>query len=384
MNRNRAVAAIVLLGLMLLSLPVMAKGPEVTWNEQNGRWSATYSLTTDIGKGGTLDLERVVGGVEVVGGEVKTAEVVIDFGMGERSSREDAEEMYEQFCPVVEEKGQTIRIRQKSRSRWVGNHNHSTHILVRVPAEFDVEGRSDGGALEVTRLVGRVDFSTGGGSISVTQHKGLVDVSSGGGGMEMRDIEGDVRMSTGGGGLELNNITGTVRGSTGGGGIQLADVTSEHGSRITTGGGSIEVDGLKGRFDVSTGGGALRGEDCAGDLTITTGGGAIRLRNMAGDLHASTGGGGIDYRIDNPDMLASSDVQLSTGHGDIDLYLPDALKATVSATIEKYRRTSDIRSDFPLETEEKFDNLYGTLVLNGGGSSISVRTAESKVSIYKR
>jgi len=370
---------------LLLTGAVRAANPDVNWTKEDGHWVATFTVVTDAGAGGSLEVKDIAGSVDVTGSKAKTATVTVKFRLNERASRKEAEKEFADVRPTVTNKGDRVKVEgEKHRWGW-GHSNYSLSVVAEVPATFNLRGNSQGGSLTTEGLSGEVDFATGGGSITVRNHQGEVKTSTGGGSIQLDRVKGTIAMSTGGGSIQMDDVEGELRCTTGGGSIDLMRVTSTDNASLTTGGGSIEVEEVSGSFRLTTGGGGLDLRDSQGDLRVTTGGGSVDLRNLSGTIDASTGGGAIRCRYDDATTAKKANIQLATGYGDVDIYLPADAPMTVTARVNDYRRRSDIRSDFPVEPETRGrDDLFASLTLNGGGGSIDARTNHSRIMIHKR
>ena len=156
-----------------------------------------------------------------------------------------------------------------------------------------------------------------------------------------------------------------------------------------TGGGGISVEGSGGPVVAKTGGGSISVDGSGGPVVVKTGGGSISIEEARGYIEAKTGGGSItaELAIDDPEV--DTHCTLETGGGDITIYLPAELQATIDAELrlKRPKRTYTITSDFPLEIEgdpDSSDRLTARGTMNGGGGLIRLRTTNGDVRIEKR
>jgi hypothetical protein len=266
----------------------------------------------------------------------------------------------------------------------------SGEFMVNVPKEFNLGLSTGGGTISIEDdIKGSVDGSTGGGNIKLRNVvNGKVSLSTGGGNVKAGAIGGDVDLSTGGGDIDINDIKGHVRSSTGGGNITLGKANGD--AQISTGGGNINLSGADGDVTASTGGGNVNVRIASGKVSVSTGGGSVDLKDITGRIVASTGGGEITAELK---PSGKGDSKLSTGGGDIKLYVASDAKATIDATIsitkkwsknsKKYKIISDFKAD-SYEEDEQEEEIRGVYQINGGGERITLSTSNSNISILKK
>ena len=262
-----------------------------------------------------------------------------------------------------------------------------------VSAEISVTSRPD---LHSSRL------ETRGGDIQVYDLRGAVQAESGGGLIQMDRIGSDVVARTGGGEIRLGEIAGSIRCFSGGGLIRVGKAGKE--SWLETAGGDILVQESKGPLHTSTAGGNIHvnraaatvvartaggrievtqadgivlADNSGGSIAVGTAagarlasaGGSIRLRGSSGSLNAVTDVGSILAELVRGARLQDS--QLSTGAGDITVYIPSNIPLTVRALSEA-GSAGRIVSEFSeilvrQAAMESRDGLLAEGALNGGG-----------------
>lgn len=286
-----------------------------------------------------------------------------------------------------------------------------------------VEAKTSGGDLTLHKIAGVARISTSGGDIEVSEMYGELQGSTSGGDVEVRSSQVDGQISTSGGDINLVELKGkTFRATTSGGDIgvdktdcdlfvrtsggdlvigtvnnNLEAYTSggdidikivEKNIKASTSGGDIRVGVVKGFGDLRTSGGDIEVGQAL-DLKVETSGGDIRIDGLIGKLEASTSGGDIEAHKELVKGVKINAMNLKTSGGDIEVYLPANLPATIDAEIVMSRHSSDavIDSDFPLQIlrEEKGSRvyLYGRGMINGGGDLIRLRTSEGSIRILK-
>ena len=111
-------------------------------------------------------------------------------------------------------------------------------------------------------------------------------------------------------------------------------------SSVRTGGGQIDFGEVRGSVRAQTGGGGIRIMYVSGPMEVESSAGSICLTRVAGTVRAATAGGSIRAWI-NPDSPSSGGMvhlagvsQLTSGNGDIVVFLPRNLAADIDATVE--------------------------------------------------
>jgi hypothetical protein len=114
------------------------------------------------------------------------------------------------------------------------------------------------------------------------------------------------------------------------------------------------------------------------------------LKNITGTIVSSTGGGDVVAEL-NPS--GKGDSKISTGGGDIKLYIVGNAKATIEATInierkwsknvKKYKIYSDFKADSYEENQDD-EEIRAVYSINGGGDRIVLSTSQSNIHILKK
>ena len=147
---------------------------------------------------------------------------------------------------------------------------------------------------------------------------------------------------------------------------------------LRTGDGKIEIAGLKGGMDLHTGDGSENLDDVEGKLHATTGDGHIRASGRFDELELKTGDGSVEVRA-NAGSALNAGWRLETGDGSVSLEVPGDLAADVDL------HTSDghIDLDLPVTTSGKIRQNEIQGKLNGGGSSLVIRTGDGSIHLKK-
>jgi DUF4097 and DUF4098 domain-containing protein YvlB len=147
---------------------------------------------------------------------------------------------------------------------------------------------------------------------------------------------------------------------------------------LRTGDGKIDIAGFKGEMDLHSGDGSENLEGVDGKLRASTGDGHITAHGRFDELELKTGDGHVEVTANAGSTLAAG-WRLETGDGNVSLEIPSDLSADVSL------HTSDghIDLDMPIATEGKIrqNEVHGKL--NGGGSSLNIRTGDGSIHLRK-
>ena len=231
-------------------------------------------------------------------------------------------------------------------------------------------------------------LSTEGGHIQMLDVAGDVDAFTAGGHIMAGNISGDAVLRTGGGHIRAGQIGGRARLETDGGNITLKQAGSF--VSVRTGGGQIDFGEVRGSVRAQTGGGGIRIITVSGPMEVESNGGSICLTRVAGAVQAATAGGNIQAWI-NPDAGSSGGKvslrgasQLSSGAGDIVVFLPRNLAANIDAMVES-GGLSHIDADpaLLLNIQALGSRNSGPVraigVLNGGGEVLKLRSTVGKI-----
>jgi TonB family protein len=290
---------------------------------------------------------------------------------------------------------------------------------VAVPRSFNVEVSTGAGDIETPDLDGTVVLVTQGGNIRCGKIGSSASritpaaapaarLETQGGHILVQDVAGDLDAFTGGGHINAGTISGDARLHSGGGHIRAAKIggkadLSTEGGNITVGragglvavrtvGGQIDFGEVQGSVRAQTGGGGIRVTYVAGPMEVETTSGSICLTRVAGSVRAATAGGTITAFI-NPDAPSGGGAvhlagtsQLSSGLGDIVVYLPRNLAVTIEAVVESGGEDKiQMDPSLPLKIQSDGPRSGGSVhangVLNGGGAVLRLRTASGNIQL---
>jgi len=301
--------------------------------------------------------------------------------------------------------------------RTGANAQFYVHYDVAVPSGYSLDVNTGVGDIETQDIGGTASLITQGGNIrtgrigfiglrNVSQKPTTAKLSTEGGHIQVRDIVGNMDAFTAGGHIVAGNISGDAVLRSGGGHIRAGQIGGRaqletDGGNITlkqagsfvsvrTGGGQIDFGEVRGSVRAQTGGGGIRIITVSGPMEVESNGGSICLTRVAGAVQAATAGGNIQAWI-NPDAASSAGKvslpgasQLSSGAGDIVVFLPRNLAANIDALIENGGvNRIDADPALLLNIQQIGNRGSGPVramgVLNGGGEVLKLRTTVGKI-----
>ena len=290
---------------------------------------------------------------------------------------------------------------------WQGLHGpFDITIEIHIPRQFDLDVRTGAGNIAVQDIDGRVHLASAGGNINVGRVGKFENIPAHGSagtannGSMPNNSQGKrpvlpvaARLETQGGEISVGEVAGSLHASTAGGHITTGSIEGD--ASLRTGGGQIYARRIAGSAQLDTGGGNIRIDNAGSGISADTAGGAIVLRQTDAPIQVSAINGSIsawlsDHRADENGQASESGKlsqpsQLSSTSGDIVVYFPRKLSATIDATIEQ-GRGHQIAADpsLPLkisyrESADGLRTIHYTGQLNGGGEVVHLKTSSGNI-----
>jgi len=287
---------------------------------------------------------------------------------------------------------------------------------VTVPSGYNVDVNTEVGDIETQDIGGTASLRTQGGNIRTGRIGGsgprdaapgrsVAKLETQGGHIQVLDVAGDITAFTAGGHISVGSIAGDASLRTGGGHVRAvriggrADLETVGGNitvahtgnfvNVHTGGGQIDFGEVRGSVHAQTGGGGIRVVTVSGPMEVQSSGGSICLTRVSDSLQAATSGGTITAWI-NPDapsgggnVRLSGSSQLTSGNGDIVVFLPRNLAATIDAIVAtggEHRIEADPALHLMIQGAPNGNApVHATAVLNGGGAPLRLRSTAGKI-----
>src|SRR5438309_2686377 len=290
---------------------------------------------------------------------------------------------------------------------------------IAVPRSYNVEVNTEAGDITTGDIGGTASLHTLGGNIKTGRigASGIRDTAWGrsaakleteGGYIQVLDVAGDLTAFTGGGHINVGNIAGDASLRTGGGHIRAGqiggraeldtaggNITVAHAGNyvaVKTGGGQIDFGEVRGSVHAQTGGGGIRVMYVSGPMDVESSGGSICLTRVSGTVRAETGSGTITAWI-NPEAGGNANTsvrldgasQLTSGAGDIVVFLPRNLAANIEAVVEhggEHRIEADPALALQVaKSSQGSGPLRAMAALNGGGPVLKLKTTGGKIKL---
>ncbi len=234
--------------------------------------------------------------------------------------------------------------------------------------------------LEITvpRGLESLSVETLGGDVDVSDLSGAVVAEASGGKINVGHIGGNIDVRAAGGAIVLGVIGGNARCLSGGGAISAMEIHGD--SLLETGGGDIHLRKAGGAVRASTAGGRIEVVEAKGTVQAHTFGGSIEIGSAKG-VHCESASGSIVAQF-LPGILDSF---LSTGSGDITVWIPSNLRVSIRAQNEGSGNVGTVISEFPgLRVMPAGAAVMADLLINGGGPIVQLAGNGGRIYIKKR
>jgi TonB family protein len=377
------------------------------------------SLTTSEGL--TLRLTTDLGSVKIIPLDANAAPVVRYAVHIETDARAPlAQHLLDRYSVIAKSTPAGVEITGTLPPRLARSANSAAQYWVlfevSVPLNYNVEVKTEAGDIETQDIGGFANLATQGGNIrtgrigiisglrAASSERPVAKLETEGGHIQVLDVAGDLAAFTAGGHINARNISGDASLHSGGGHIRAgqiggrADLQTDGGNitvgqagnlvSVRTGGGQIDFGEVRGSVRAQTGGGGIRIMYVSGPMEVESSAGSICLTRVAGTVRAATAGGTITAWI-NPDATTSSGgtvrlpglSQLTSGNGDIVVFLPRNLAADIDAIVESGgERRIEADPALALTVQNQGNGpVHAMAALNGGGAPLKLRTTAGKI-----
>jgi hypothetical protein len=237
-------------------------------------------------------------------------------------------------------------------------------------------------SLEITvpRTLDSLTIQTLGGDIDVSDLNGSLAAEASGGKINVGQVGGNVDIRAAGGTIVLGAIGGTARCLSGGGAISASEIHGD--AQLETGGGDILLRKAGAKVHATTAGGGIEILEAKGTVQANTFGGPIQIGSAKG-VHCESASGSIEAQFLPGIPLLDS--FLSTGSGDITVWIPSNLRVSIRAQNEGSGNVRSVVSDFPgLRVMPAGAAVLAELLINGGGPVLQLAGNGGRIYIRKR
>ena len=353
----------------------------VGWPLQAATTESNLHKTFAVQPGGRLVMEVDRGPIDITTSDRGDVQVEVTRKVTKGSAAKAAE-IFAAHEVTFDQDGDRVEVHakvKKDAQSWFnrGNQNLQVEYHVLAPRRFNLELRTAGGEIVSTDVEGSVKASTAGGSLRFRNITGPFDGQTAAGEIRLESASGRVTAKTSGGSIELGEVGSDTLATTAAGSINIR--TAKAGLTAKTSGGSIELGQAVGPAELRTAAGSIRVKSAQAKLDANTSGGGITIDDARDTVIAHTAAGSITASFSQQPHDAC---QLTTAGGGIDLRLAEKLAFDVEA------RTSggDVTTELPLVSTVVGRQQAGVLQgkLNGGGTSLVLKTSAGNISIRKR
>lgn len=311
--------------------------------------------------------------------------------------------------PVVDVQAEEAKLHEscgKQIIQYDGTGAKSWKIIT--PRDIDLELTTVGGNISVTDVDGNVVMHTSGGSVTVGSVRGNATIITQGGSIKTGSIGGNAQLRTPGTIEVLGDIGGNAELYTTAGKITTGNISGmkavvEAGRAIiinkamevqaNTRQGDISI-GEAARISAQSGGGQIITHRVHGGFHGRTELGDIRLDSAGSWVEASTARGNILVRMAPENVDGDLHMDLQTGNGDLTLYVPSRVKASIEATVQRPAfQSAAIVNEFPAPPRRPSQTLipenkyyaptHTESTINGGGNKILLQVSVGKIMIRK-
>jgi DUF4097 and DUF4098 domain-containing protein YvlB len=337
------------------------------------------------------------------------------------SSEADAQQALKDLKVVIEQDGDKIRVYLQRPADVdfinIGPGGAQANFTVTVPAETNVDLRSDNGELTLSGTQGTASLNTSFGDVTVKELTGGLSVTASNGRITAENINAEdaaISLSSDFGDITTDTIAGkdvTIKSTNGAMTLNQVEASGKLEARSDFGDLEIKA-GTAGILDVHTSNGKVLVEDFNvsgpatvssdfGDLTfvdvrtkgmdlktqngrVTINGaqGRIKAQSSFGDVEVSAEDAIVTLISDNGKVsfngtLVDGEHTLQTDFGDINLTLP----ADIALNFDLKTDFGKIKSDLPVTISGDLDEKHWIGTINGGGLKLTVSTQNGNITI---
>ena len=146
---------------------------------------------------------------------------------------------------------------------------------------------------------------------------------------------------------------------------------------LETSNGDLQVKGTSGDIDGQTVNGGVEVRSVSGPVEVSTTNGNIRLASVSGSARAETTNGEVAAELTR--VGGSGRIELTTTNGDVNVILPDPVRATLDAMTTNGR----VRVGYPIERESGSTARTLRGRIGGGGVTFVLRTTNGNIVVDK-
>ncbi len=379
---------------------------------------------------GSLTLKAEIGSVQVDSWTNDEVKIHIEKRMNARREQR-ARSAFDEVDVVLSRQDNDVHVRviDKKKSIFLRNLRNrvSVKVTVRVPEPYaldlstvdgsivikntkgPVTARAVDGGIEIGSADSQVNAGTTDGNIEIADLTGSITARTVDGDIEVDSTKGHVKASTTDGDIEIHNTRGSVIANAVDGSVDIRHVTGDVIARTTDG--DVEIHSTQGAVTAKSVDGRIETRATEGDVDASTLKGDIDLYGTKGYVKAQAVRGSISLDVartnsdtdragpgpQNIDQDPDTRFLLETTEGDVTIYLPEDLAASIEAEgssggllLSRLWRdeVGRVYSDFGLNQSEWGVFFYrqseASGDINGGGNRIRLQTHSGNIYIKER
>jgi DUF4097 and DUF4098 domain-containing protein YvlB len=192
----------------------------------------------------------------------------------------------EYFEPIMEEKGDTLVLKEKFKKSWdwKGQRKGMSKWTVMVPANTKIEASSASGDVKIAGIKKPVSARTASGDLKLMNCAGGLEIKSASGDIKVNKADGDIKAKTASGDIKLYDVTGALKVKSASGDLKVSGVAFTGASELEAVSGDVEVQLAKAnKFDLNLG-------TVSGDITLDYNGNPVKgfftFKGMKSNLHS--------------------------------------------------------------------------------------------------
>lgn len=393
--------------------PAPCNAQETAFMRDEDGFAERIEQDYEVKPGGSLTLEAEIGSIRVDGWTNDEVEIRIEKRVNTRRE-ERARSAFDEIDVILSRRENDVHIRVVNNDESIFFRNRvSVDMTVRVPescsldlttvdgnigidaVKSPVTARVVDGDIEIRKAEGQTDAGTTDGNIEIEEVTGSITARAVDGDIEIRNTRGSVTARTTDGDVEIRNTRGTITANAVDGNIDIRHVTGEVSARTTDG--DIEIRDAQSAVNVDAVDGNIETWNTEGSVDASTLEGDIGIFETLGAVTAKALRGNIDVEVARTNRDLDTRCDLDTTEGDVTIYLPHDLPATIEAEGSSgglvlsrlWRRDiGHIYSDFGMNKSELGVFFYiqseANSDINGGGDRFRLSTDSGNIHIKKR
>jgi DUF4097 and DUF4098 domain-containing protein YvlB len=184
----------------------------------------------------------------------------------------------------------------------------------------------------------------------------------------------DLQIDSSDGSIDVASVNGNITVQTKDGAVKATQLTGK--IDLATSDGNVTVDTLKGQIRLHSGDGAISGGNLDGKCEASTTDGQIHLAGRFDTLSLKSSDGAVSANAASGSQM-SSDWEIKSSDGSVDVALPKDLRANLDASTGDGR----ISVGLPVTVQGDMSKTHVQGTINGGGPVLRIRTSDGSIHV---